>query len=116
MQDGGRCGEHRPAQLDGEHSGGLGLCRHCRLLCRRPRRWTLGKSEILSVVVFDIFQFPGYTVKKSFSIFTSSAGMSLNKLSLGGNNDVIYKLFPPRESLVSDISAGDGNIEKHFTV
>jgi hypothetical protein len=29
--------------------------------------------------------------------------MSLTKLSLGGNNDVIYKLFPPRESVVSDI-------------
>jgi hypothetical protein len=40
--------------------------------------------------------------------------MSLTKLSLGGNNDVIYKLFPPRESLVSDIPAGDGNIEKFF--
>jgi hypothetical protein len=34
--------------------------------------------------------------------------MSLTKLSLGGNNDVIYKLFPPRESLVGDIPAGDG--------
>jgi hypothetical protein len=40
--------------------------------------------------------------------------MSLTKLSLGGNNYVIYKLFPPRESLVSDIPAGDGNIEKLF--
>jgi hypothetical protein len=40
--------------------------------------------------------------------------MSLTKLSLGGNNDVIYKLFPPRECLVSDIPAGDGNIEKLF--
>jgi hypothetical protein len=38
--------------------------------------------------------------KKMFSIFPSPAGMSLTKLSLGGNNDVIYKLFPPRESLV----------------
>jgi hypothetical protein len=28
--------------------------------------------------------------------------MSLTKLSLGGNYDVIYKLFLPRESLVSD--------------
>ncbi len=44
----------------------------------------------------------------------SPAGMSLTKLSLGGNNDVIYKLFPPRESLESDIPAGDGNIEKLF--
>jgi hypothetical protein len=55
-----------------------------------------------------------YHCKKSFSIFPSTAGMSLSKLSLGGNNDVIYKLFPARESLVSDIPAGDGNIEKLF--
>jgi hypothetical protein len=33
--------------------------------------------------------------------------MSLTKLSLGGNHDVIYKLFLPRKSLVSDIPAGD---------
>ncbi len=52
--------------------------------------------------------------KKYFSIFPSPAGMSVTKLSLGGNNDVIYKLFPPKESLVSDIPAGDGNIEKLF--
>ncbi len=38
--------------------------------------------------------------------------MSLAKLSLGRNNDVINKLFPPRESLVSDIPTGDRNIEK----
>ncbi len=31
--------------------------------------------------------------KKSFSIFPSPAGMSPTKLSLGGNNDIIYKLF-----------------------
>jgi hypothetical protein len=54
--------------------------------------------------------------KKSFSIFPfpHAAGMSLTKLSLGGNNDVIYKLFPHRKSLVSDIPAGDGNTEKLF--
>jgi hypothetical protein len=40
--------------------------------------------------------------------------MSLSKLSLGGNNNIIYKLFPPREILVIDIAAGDGNIEKNF--
>ncbi len=51
---------------------------------------------------------------KSFSIFPSPAGMSVTKLSLGGNYDVLYKLFLPRESLVSDIQAGDGNIEKIF--
>jgi hypothetical protein len=55
-----------------------------------------------------------YTVKKSFSRFPSPAGMSLTKLSLGGNNDVICKLFQPRENLVSDTPAGDGNIEKLF--
>jgi hypothetical protein len=36
--------------------------------------------------------------------------MSLTKL--GGNYDVIYKLFLPRESLVSEIPAGDRNMEK----
>jgi hypothetical protein len=35
--------------------------------------------------------------------------MSLSKLSLDGNYDVIYKLFLHR-----DIPAGDGNIEKLF--
>jgi hypothetical protein len=54
-----------------------------------------------------------YTVKKA-SRFPSPAGISLTKFSLGGNNYVIYKLFPPRESLVSDIPAGNGNIEKPF--
>jgi hypothetical protein len=40
--------------------------------------------------------------------------MSLTKLSLGGNYDLIHKLFLPRGSLVSDIPAGDRNIEKLF--
>jgi hypothetical protein len=39
--------------------------------------------------------------------------MSLTK-RLGGNYDYIYLLFLPRESLVSDIPAGDGNIETLF--
>jgi hypothetical protein len=45
--------------------------------------------------------------------------MSLTKLSLGGNYDVIYKLFLPRESLVSDIPAeelGTGILKSFFTV
>jgi hypothetical protein len=41
-------------------------------------------------------------------IFPSPAGMSLTKLSLGGNNLYMTSLFPPRESLVSDILAGVG--------
>ncbi len=52
--------------------------------------------------------------KKSFSMFPSPAGMSLTKLSLGGNYDVKNKLFLPRESFVSDVPAGYGNIEKLF--
>jgi hypothetical protein len=40
--------------------------------------------------------------------------MSLTKLSLGGNNLYMTLLFPPKESLVSDILPGDGNIEKLF--
>jgi hypothetical protein len=40
--------------------------------------------------------------------------MSLTKLSQGVNYDVISKLFPPRGSLLSDIPARDGNIEKLF--
>jgi hypothetical protein len=39
--------------------------------------------------------------------------MSLTKLSLGWNNDVIYKLYPPRESLVSESRLGTG-ISKSF--
>ncbi len=52
--------------------------------------------------------------KKSFSIFPSPAGMSLSKLSLGRNNSYMTSLFPTRESLVSDILAGGGNIKKLF--
>ena len=58
-----------------------------------------------------------YTVKKSFSIFPSPAGMSLTKLSLVRNYLYMTALFPPRESLVSDIPAVvDWNIENFFTV
>ena len=52
--------------------------------------------------------------KKRLASFPSPAGMSLTKLSLAGNNDVIYKLFLPRESLVSDVPAEDGNIANLF--
>jgi hypothetical protein len=40
--------------------------------------------------------------------------MSLTKLSLGGKNGAISKLFLPRESFVNDIPAGDVKIEKLF--
>ncbi len=40
--------------------------------------------------------------------------MSLTKLSIGGNNLYMTSVFSPKESLVSDIPAGDGNIEKLF--
>jgi hypothetical protein len=54
------------------------------------------------------------TVKKLFDIPVPSRDVTY-QLSLGGNNDDIYKLFLPRESL-GDILAGDRNIEKLFTV
>jgi hypothetical protein len=50
-----------------------------------------------------------YTIKKG--IFSSSAGVSLTKLSLAGN---VKKIFPFRESLVSDIPAGDEKIVNFF--
>ncbi len=54
-----------------------------------------------------------YTVSNQGVRYTvlSLVGMSL---TLGRNNDVVYKLFLPRESLVSDIPVGDKNIEKLF--
>jgi hypothetical protein len=49
--------------------------------------------------------------KKRLAILPSPAGIqSLTKLSLGGIN----KSFPPRESLISDIPAGDGNVANFF--
>ncbi len=47
-----------------------------------------------------------HTVKKGSRVTT--------KLSLGGNNDVINKLFLSRGSLVSDIPAGDGKLVNLF--
>ncbi len=55
-----------------------------------------------------------YTVKNFFFDIPVPAGMPLTKLSLGGNNLYMTSLFQPWESLVSDIPAGDGNIEKLF--
>ncbi len=49
-----------------------------------------------------------YTVKKSFLIFPSQAGMSLTKVSLGGNHESI----PAQGDF--GIPAGDGNIENLF--
>ncbi len=48
--------------------------------------------------------------------FPSPDGMTLTKLSLGVNNDVITELFLPRArgSLVSDIPAGDGKLVNLF--
>jgi hypothetical protein len=54
-----------------------------------------------------------YTVKKLSDIPVPSRHVT-TKLSLAGNNDVIYKLFLPRESLVSDIAAGDGKLDNLF--
>jgi hypothetical protein len=52
--------------------------------------------------------------KKRLFIFPSPAGMSLNKLSLAGNN--LITVFLAKKSLVSDIPAGDWKIDNIFTV
>jgi hypothetical protein len=52
--------------------------------------------------------------KKKVREFPVSSRDVTTKLSLGGNNDVIIKLFLPRESLVSDIPAGDGKLVNLF--
>ena len=52
--------------------------------------------------------------KKRLASFPSPDGMLHTNLSLGRNNDVICKLFPARESVVSDLPNGDGNIANLF--
>ncbi len=51
-----------------------------------------------------------YTVKKGGLRVSRPSRDVTTKLSLGGNNDVITELFPPRGSLVSEIPAGDGKL------
>ncbi len=52
--------------------------------------------------------------KKKAREFSVPSRDVTTKLSLGGNNDVITELFPPRGSLVSDIPAGDGKLVNLF--
>ncbi len=52
-----------------------------------------------------------YTVKKVSDFPVLSRGVSLAKLSLGRNNLIISH---QGEFLVSDITAGDGNIDNLF--
>jgi hypothetical protein len=57
----------------------------------------------------------GYTVKKGSRVYRPQPGCHYStKLSMGGNNDVINKLFLPRGSLVSDIPAGDWKLVNLF--
>jgi hypothetical protein len=53
---------------------------------------------------------PLHCKKKVSGFPVPSRGMSLNKLSLAG----IFEFFPARESLVSDIQAGDGKTDNLF--
>jgi hypothetical protein len=69
---------------------------------------------VVHTLFTPLYRIPMLHRKKSFSIFPSPAGMSLTKLSLGENNLYMTSFFAPRESLVSDIPAGDGNIGKLF--
>jgi hypothetical protein len=52
--------------------------------------------------------------KKKLSEFPVPSRDVTTKLFLGENNDVTYKLFLPRESLVSDIPAGVGKLDNLF--
>jgi len=52
--------------------------------------------------------------KKRLAIFPSPAGMSLTTLSLAVNNLYMTSLFLLRESVVSDIPAGDGKLANLF--
>jgi hypothetical protein len=54
-----------------------------------------------------------YTVKKVSLFPAPVSGMSITKLSLDRD---IGKLFPARESLVSDTPAGDGKNDNLFAV
>jgi hypothetical protein len=54
-----------------------------------------------------------YTVKKLFDIPVPSRDVTYKTLS-SRNNLYLTSSFPPRESLVNDIPAGDGNMEKLF--
>ncbi len=47
--------------------------------------------------------------KKEFPVFSCDVTTTL---FLGGNNDVIYKLFLHRESVFSDIPTGEGKLTK----
>ena len=99
--------------------GGLKLfCKGLHFLIRSIRLFLyaiFAKIGILRTFLHRHFSFSSALHrKKSFSIFPSPSGVSLTRFSLGGNNIYMTSLFPPRESLVSDIPAGDGNLEKLF--
>jgi hypothetical protein len=73
-----------------------------------------GQSKDMQLPEEDEYRMQGtYNIhcKKELAVFPSPAGMSLIKLFLGGNNLVFS---PPRESLVSDIPAGDGKMANSF--
>ncbi len=59
---------------------------------------------------FSTIHMQHYTVKKVTDIPVPISGMSPTKLCLGGNN----LIFSPRESKVSDIPTGDGNVSDLF--
>ncbi len=66
------------------------------------------KRRFLKTLASKINSEKQYTVKKRSMIFPSPAGMSLTTYSFWPG---IIKLFPARESLVSEIPAGDGKID-----
>jgi len=74
--------------------------------------------ERVCYMLTNWFYLPSWRLhrKKAFRYSCLQTGCHLSQTLPGGNNNVIYKLFPPRECLVSDIPTGDGNIKSFFSV
>jgi len=90
----------------------LDICTLFKVIMLKLRQWleTAAGEANLTIRRTLPSQSKGVHRKKRLAKFSAPARMSLTKLSWA----VIIKLFPPRESLVSDIPAGDGNIANLF--
>jgi hypothetical protein len=91
----------------------LGLNPSCRTLLLSESVYFLPVCIIYSIVItMESYKVSGHTLldcKNRLMIFPSPAGISPKSPWQG-----IIKLFPARESLVSDIPARDGKIDNLF--
>jgi hypothetical protein len=98
-------------------------CREVKTGFGRKRPMQTGSSETLIgwksgkttwVPLWDRMEGVWLHLKKKVREFPVPSRDVTTKLSLGGNNDVTTELFLPRESLVSDITAGDRKLVSLF--